>query len=339
MAQPVNQGLTPQEETEARTRRLEFYAARLSQAAPEIREKIEKLQAEAGQKSWTFTVGYTHASDIPLDVLAGTRVPSNFLEAAKKQNEFANEAMKLHSRIRTEAKVCMPGMKSFNWRDLDKITPVRNQGTCGSCWDFTAVGAYEASYNLVNGRQIAASEQHVLSCSGAGTCHGGWYDKVFNWMLSHGTADATIVPYTVKEGTCRPDARSPYRASAWGFVSDKAHIPTAAEIKEAICAHGAVATTVRATPAFQHYTGGVFNEHDAGPINHAVLLVGWDDSKGAWLLKNSWTTNWGENGYMWIAYDSNSIGYAAAWVRAARPGLVVSAELVALSRKYGVATE
>src|SRR5215469_10493341 len=94
MAQPVNQGLTPQEETEARTRRLEFYAARLSQAAPEIREKIEKLQAEAGQKSWTFTVGYTHASDIPLDVLAGTRVPSNFLEAAKKQNEFANEAMK-----------------------------------------------------------------------------------------------------------------------------------------------------------------------------------------------------------------------------------------------------
>jgi len=119
-------------------------------------------------------------------------------------------------------------------------------------------------------------------------------------------------------------------------VSDKAPIPTVDEVKEAICAHGAVAASVRATPAFHHYTGGVFNEHDPGPTNHAILLVGWDDSKGAWLLKNSWTTNWGENGYMWIAYDSNSVGHAAAWVHAARSGTVVPAELLALSRKYGV---
>jgi cathepsin L len=100
-------------------------------------------------------------------------------------------------------------------------------------------------------------------------------------------------------------------------------MPTVAEIKKALCEHGALAVAVHVSNAFRLYTGGVFNEQANGLIkNHEVTLIGWDDSKGAWLIKNSWGTGWGGNGddasstrgYMWIAYGSNDVGYNASWV-------------------------
>jgi C1A family cysteine protease len=92
---------------------------------------------------------------------------------------------------------------------------------------------------------------------------------------------------------------------------------------------------VNATRAFQAYKGGVFNERDPGRINHAILLVGWDDAKGAWLMKNSWGVRWGEAGYMWIDYKSNSVGTAAAWVRAAHAKDNVS-QIKELARSQGI---
>jgi hypothetical protein len=73
---------------------------------------------------------------------------------------------------------------------------------------------------------------------------------------------------------------------------------------------------VEVTNAFRAYTGGVFNESSTGDVNHGVTLIGWDDAKQAWRIKNSWGPGWGESGYMWIDYQSNSIGYGASWVQA-----------------------
>lgn len=83
-----------------------------------------------------------------------------------------------------------------------------------------------------------------------------------------------------------------------------------------MCKNGPLAVAVNVTANFQSYTSGVFNENDNSGINHGVTLIGWDDNRNAWLIKNSWGTNWGDNGYMWINYNSNNIGYAAAWVKA-----------------------
>jgi cathepsin L len=103
-------------------------------------------------------------------------------------------------------------------------------------------------------------------------------------------------------------------------VRDDGGLPAPAEIKRALCEHGPLAVAVRVNDAFQAYSGGVFNAQDKACkgdgkcVNHAVTIMGWDDSKQAWLVKNSWGTMWGEQGYMWIRYTSNDVGYGAAWV-------------------------
>ncbi|MDY7008249.1 MAG: C1 family peptidase, partial [Cyanobacteriota bacterium] len=77
-----------------------------------------------------------------------------------------------------------------------------------------------------------------------------------------------------------------------------------------------VVSAVYMTDVFHAYKGGVYNENAYGTPNHAVTIIGWDDRKRAWLVKNSWGTDWGEDGYIWIAYNTNRIGYGAAWVDA-----------------------
>ena len=321
---------------EAVKQRQQYYDARLSQASADIQEKVRSLNFEAERNKWTFSVGYTSALDIPLERLAGTRIPDNFLEIAKQQNAFADEASKLLPE-QAPSKLCSPAMKSFDWRRYGRVPPVRQQSPCGDCWAFGALGAYETSYHLVNDLQIKASEQYVINCVPQGSCNkGGWHQWVFNWMLTKGIADETAVRYTGEERACPAGVRTPYRATIWGFVSNDKTIPPVEKTKAAICNYGSVAVAVNATPAFQAYRGGVFNQQDPGNINHDVLLIGWDDAKGAWLLRNSWGTDWGENGYMWIAYNSNKIGYAAGWVRAAAPKSAISADVLALAHKYGI---
>lgn len=154
--------------------------------------------------------------------------------------------------------------------------------------------------------------------------------------------------------TLKADFSSWLRAVAWGYVTDETipgsvyqRMPTVAELKEALIERGPLAVAMLATDDFSFYAGGVFEEKrksgekyfdswnkktfdvgDEGTIfgtqdgnkyyavNHVVTLIGWDDAQGAWLIKNSWGTGWGEEGYAWIKYNNDNIGYAAAWVKA-----------------------
>lgn len=215
------------------------------------------------------------------------------------------------------ADACSPSAQAFSWHPA--LAPIRDQGKCGSCWAFASMGAFEANQRLANGLELDLSEQHVLNCAqnskgDAGSCDGGRSEKVFEWMSTGGAVQSEVqLPYVAKDQLC-PATQGGYAALAWSFVDPKTNSPSVAAIKAAICKYGPVTASVRSTKAFHAYQSGVFNEDAVGETNHAIVLVGWDESRGAWLLRNSWGTDWGEDGYMWIEYGSNSVGKHAAWV-------------------------
>jgi cathepsin L len=312
------------------------YSAREVGAPPAVRTKLQALRSDLQAKKVavlgervTFQVGYTTALDVPLERLAGTRKPPELPAAAAKQNTIAQKIVKFDAAARDKLAKDRPAVvipelaalpkceataRSFDWRALGKVTAVRNQGGCGSCWAFATLGAYEGSHLIRNNHAADGAEQQVLNCSGAGTCSGGWW--AFAFLLPTGTATEVSYPYTANDLACKTQIATPFHAVTWGYVKSDGGVPTQAEMKQALCKYGPLAVAVNATPSFQAYTGDVFNENDQSTINHGVTLIGWDDDKGAWLIKNSWGTGWGLSGYMWIAYGSNKVGDGAAWVQA-----------------------
>jgi cathepsin L len=302
----------------------------------EIEEHVKKLYAEVKRRKLTFEVGHTHVIAHPLHRVTGARVPPRIEELAIARHKVALQVLELQQEARLayekEKKVELPysairrklpqhnTAKQFDWTAFGKVTPVRDQGQCGCCWGFAACAAFESSFAIHNDLRLDISEQQILDCAGAGSCDGGWYDKVFEYMIKSG-ADrrADYSAYHAKSGSCSEKAKQHYHAVNWGYVDPHKETPSVEQLKKALLEHGPLAITVNVTHLFQAYHSGVFNEHDPGPINHAVLLVGWDDSKGAhgaWRIKNSWTTRWGEHGFMWIEYGCNKVGYRAAWVNA-----------------------
>lgn len=325
------------------------YIQRENRAPDSIKKVLSDLRAKIKAQNFTFEVGYTSALDRKLEQLAGTRAPQNLEGMAREQNKLAQDLMRVDENARNQVKLtgiqwpelsiqCSPAVSAFDWRRLGKVTSIRDQRTCGSCWAFATIGAFEGSYLIRNADGINASEQQVLSCSGVGNCSGGWW--AFDFLIHHGVASEANYPYTATDTPCMGNVPSPYRAVAWGYVHANGGVPSVGEMKQALCQYGPLAVAVRATVEFQSYRSGVFNQRDLGNVNHGVTLIGWDDTKNAYLIKNSWGPSWGEDGgfgseggFMWIAYDSNSIGFGAAWVRARNNYYMIPSEYYKLLPK------
>ena len=241
----------------------------------------------------------------------------------KKRNDEANKAEMMERNIPLDLAPSL-ALASFAWNGSKTSTIVQYQGICGSCWAFTSAAVYETDYLLKNGKTLDISEQAILDCAvdksgnDAGSCDGGWYGGVFDYLTVKGAKTENEDPYKGKQGFCSSSTKTKYTISKWGYIRRDAGIPSVKEMKEAIAKYGAVAATVKVTPAFQAYKSGIFDEHAAvsapNDVNHAITIVGWDDSKQAYLIKNSWGPNWGEKGYIWVEYGCNNIGYGAAWI-------------------------
>lgn len=286
------------------------YSQREMDASAQVKQVLGDLRAEASEKGWTFEVGYTYAMDHPIEEITGMRPPDNWLAEAQRQNAVADAMREPMPAV----SACAATAAQFNWADQNCVTGVRDQGNCGSCWAFATHGAFEGSYAVVNQTLIDSSEQQTLDCSKIGSCGGGWW--AYQYLIDTGSATEKAYPYKAVQGTCNTSVESLYKAAAWGYVDASNTIPTVDAMKKALCAYGPLGVAVAVTPAFQAYKSGVFNENSNANINHGVTLVGWDDTKKAWRIKNSWGPAWGENGFMWIAYGCNKIGYGASWVQA-----------------------
>ncbi len=246
---------------------------------------------------------------------------------AERKKRLEEEKRRLDEKKKLDTDIYnapTPGLVAFSWLAAKKVSSVKHQGTCGSCWAFTSAAVFEANYLIRNNKLIDMSEQQILDCAydrrgkDAGSCNGGWYGHVFYWLTQqHGVSEGKA-PYQGKGSVCRTGLPTKYKVAAWGYVRPDAGIPTNQQMKEALCKYGPLAACVKVTPAFQAYRSGIFDEHarTSGPrdINHAITIVGWDDNKKAWLVKNSWGTRWGDKGYVWVEYGSNNIGYGATWI-------------------------
>ncbi len=243
----------------------------------------------------------------------------------KNENEYSYNKKEEIPEENKQADDPSVNLKAFNWVDKNKITVVKSQGSCGSCWSFTSTATLEGVFLIKNNVALDLSEQFFVDCAEdrrgkkAGSCGGGWYGGVFDYLTKNNAMIETESPYKTKDGTCdSTSGRNRYRVAAWGYVKPDAGIPSVKEMKEALVKYGPLAACVKVTPALQAYKSGIFDENPetTGPrdINHAITIVGWDDNKKAYLVKNSWGTWWGEKGYFWIEYGSNNIGYGAAWV-------------------------
>ena len=304
-----------------------FYKNRELRANLKIRQDLGNLRQQIQAKNLNYQVGYTTAMDLRINQLAGTRINPS------ASSKFNAQILRLKGKPSAgdlsvgSSGVCNSGASKFDPRSSGKVTAVRNQGACGSCWGFGTMAAYEVNYLRKNGvapSSVDVSEQHVLDCSGAGSCGGGDPRGVFSWMVDQNkkVLKEASRPYNANDGSCNVGNPSTnYGAYKWGYVSPSNNWtvrPSRSQIKQAICKYGAISACVNVTGAFQAYTGGVFYDQPSSGynINHCVAIVGWDDSKSAWLIKNSWGTGWGMSGYMWIHYNTNNIGVCAIWVEA-----------------------
>lgn len=217
-----------------------------------------------------------------------------------------------------------PKTTAAKWdcRDLGIVTPIKSQGGCGSCWDFAGTCAVEsamikAGYGKADGT-FTISEQYILDCEGSnGGCNGDDHSTVFNQAKSVGQPTTQEYgPYKASRQRCHVGQAKMYKIAAWGYCEpNKRGVMDTQKIKDAIVQYGPVSTTIAADNALSNYRGGVFKGNSRN-LNHQVNLVGWDDSKNAWLMRNSWGTGWGEAGYCWIEYGANQIGTETAWCTA-----------------------
>ena len=198
---------------------------------------------------------------------------------------------------------------AFSWFDKQMMTPVKNQGSCGSCWAFASCGVFESMIKAHDNVTRDLSEQWLINCTSGSNCSDGWFPVN---MFEQGAVYEADVPYKGKDGTC---ASSYTRHEKSTSSKEIAEIPTTDQIKTAIYTYGPVWVGVNAGSNFSSYSSGVFSKTDAGECNHAVVLCGWDDATGVWVLRNSWGTSWGENsGYMRIKYGTSKIGTKATYI-------------------------
>lgn len=189
------------------------------------------------------------------------------------------------------------------------IPPVRSQGSCGSCWAFGTVGVVEAAIAVYDKQIVDLSEQFVLNCSGKGSCGGGYW--AYTAFTKQGGVWEKDYPYTAHDQYCKNVPEHPYKIESFHSIQTG----DISAMKAAILQHGSVGVTMSVCGSFPGYGGGIYDSNECNyySTNHIVTLVGWNDTvqhksgKGVWILRNSWGSNWGDNGYALIAYGKARI--------------------------------
>lgn len=247
----------------------------------------------------------------------GTQYPTGLVVPKDLEARIARSWVKHAPRLKALPTVTAD---KYDARELGLVGAIKQQGNCGSCYCFSAVGPVETAYVKAGKDQAKAdsfilSEQNLLDCYNVGGCGGGWPEECAQIAKEKGlplTSD--YGPYEARSGRCKATTKL-FRIDDYGYVGSSSGVPSAQAIKDAMVKYGPISVCVAADNALSNYRGGIFKGNGRS-INHAVMLVGWymKDGKTIWIMRNSWGTGWGMNGYADMEEGSNQIGDSALWV-------------------------
>jgi cathepsin L len=203
-------------------------------------------------------------------------------------------------------------VSTLNWTATGAVTPIKNQGQCGSCWTFSTTGSLEGLYYLNNSKLMSFSEQQIVDCcKTADGCGGGFPYLAMVYTAANGIEQESEYPYTGQNGQCKFNkADATAVNTGYQCVTQKSQAQLLAAAAAAPLSIAVQANQV----SWQFYQGGVVTELCGATLDHAVLLVGWGQHKSstnAYYVKNSWGASWGDNGYIWIgesATDNDGYG-------------------------------
>lgn len=207
---------------------------------------------------------------------------------------------------------------SMDWRLHGAVTPVKDQAVCGSCWSFGTTGTIEGAYFLKTGDLVRLSQQQLMDCSwgeGNNACDGGEDFRAYQWMMKNGglTSEELYGPYKAQDGKCNKTITPIVQLKNYVNVTSG----DLQALKFAIAHQGPVSVAIDASHlSLSFYANGVYYEPQCGnkpdDLDHAVLAVGYGVMNGQayWLIKNSWSTYWGNDGYVLMSQKDNNCGVA-----------------------------
>lgn len=272
------------------------------------------VAAHNSKESKTFVMALNEFSDMTFDEFASTRLGMNPKLGGGVRDREEEGGVFRYGNV-----VDVPD--AVDWRKEGAVTPVKNQAQCGSCWAFSTTGAIEGINKIKTGELVSLSEQQLVDCDTErdGGCSGGLMDFAFEYVIKNGGID------TEKD----------YGYWAWGLPCQRRRehdrpavtidgyedvpVNDGDALKKAV-AHQPVSVGICASHALQFYSSGVITDDSCcQQLNHGVLVVGYDDRKdgGHWIVKNSWGSGWGEEGYFRLSKTSSKPAGACGLYQAA----------------------
>jgi len=263
---------------------------------------IDMHNEQAEQGKWTFTLGVNQLADLTNEEYRG-------MLGFRSSKSVSGAAVHSHAKKGVPA--------AADWRKQGAVTPVQDQGQCGSCWAFSAIAAMEGGYYQESGTLLKLSEQMCVDCvnGGADTCDvgGEMHDCYLQVISQGGNMLESDYPYTASSGNpCGFDASKAVANVFTGYIN-----VTVGDEKDLMAKSAASVVSVGIDASsfmFQLYSSGVYNDptckNDPLSLDHGVTVVGYDHDDSSkldyWIVKNSWGALWGQDGYIWMTRNLNN---------------------------------